>query len=73
MDRGKGFFRGERVVGGDDGRGQQSFRIGEMIGGWVVVEASLGPMYQCASVGLLLKIINQHVSACDVMDMGQFD
>lgn len=53
------------MLGGGGGRGQQSFRFGEMIGGWV--DANLGPMYQSASVGLLLKIIYQHVSASDVM------
>lgn len=60
------------MVGGDSGRGQQSFRIGGN-DGRVGVGAAFGPVYQSARVGLLLKIIYQRVSASDVMDIVQFD
>ena len=35
-------------TGGDGGRGQQSFRIGEMIGGWTAV------LVQCISLPVLV-------------------
>lgn len=48
-DRGRGFSgESDEVVGGDGGRGQQSFRIGEMIGGWTVV------LDQCISLLVLV-------------------
>lgn len=40
---------------------------------WVGAKANVGQTYQSASVALLLKIIYQHVSSSDVMDIVPFD
>lgn len=40
---------------------------------WVGAEANVGQTYQSESVALLLKIIYQYVSSCDVMDIVPFD
>lgn len=61
--------------------GSRALELGEILVGWAGrgrrreewAEACLGPRYQCAGIGLLLKIIYQHVSAFDVMDMAVFD
>lgn len=52
--------------------GSRALELGEMIGG-LGRKPTLRPMYQSASVALLLKIIYQHVSGSDVMDIVQFD
>lgn len=52
--------------------GSRALELGEMIGG-LGRKPTLKPMYQSASVALLLKIIYQHVSGSDVMDIVQFD
>lgn len=60
-------------MGGDEGRDGRALESG---GEGLASEGqkpALGPTHQPASVSLLLTVIYQRVSSCDVMDLADFD